>query len=118
MNIWLLVIDKGTGISLPISMIPRDELMGELVPDGAISWSVSKEFECTIFLKRSTFYVSTYFLILQKLIELLDLLELFKAYEFCSYYSQKYQIKQILQDCAYFDFLNFFSLRIRSSTDI
>jgi len=37
MNLWLLVIDKGTGISLPISTIPRDELMGELVPDGAIS---------------------------------------------------------------------------------
>ena len=68
--------------------------------------------------KGQPFYVSTYFLILQKLIELLDLLELFKSYEFCSYYSQKYQIKQILQDCAYFDLLNFFSLRIRSSTDI
>ena len=31
---------------------------------------------------------------------------------------EKYQIKQILQDCSYFDLLNFFSLRIRSSNDI
>ena len=58
--------------------------------------------------KGQPFYVSKYFLILQKLIELLDLLKLFKSYEFFSYYSQKYQIKQILQDCAYFDLLNFF----------
>ena len=87
-------------------------------PDGAISWSASLEFECAAFLKRSTFLFLNYFLILQKLFDQLGLLKLFKSYEFCSYYSQKYQIKQILQDRAYFDLLNFFSLRIRSSTDI
>ena len=79
---------------------------------------LGKNLNVLISWKGQPFYVSTYFLILQKLIELLDLLELFKSYEFCSYYSQKYQIKQILQDCAYFDLLNFFSLRIRSGTDI
>ncbi len=59
-----------------------------------------------------------YFLILQKLIQLLDLTQLFKTYEFCSNHSEKYQVKQILQDCSNFDLINLFPLRIRSSTDL
>ena len=66
---------------------------------------------------RTEFY-EEYFLILQKLIELLDLTQLFKTYEFCSNHGEKYQVKQILQDCSYFDLLNLFPLRIRSSTDL
>ena len=65
---------------------------------------------------QSFFYVSTYFLILQDFIELLDLFELIKSYEFSSYQSFKNQVKQILQDCSYFDLLNLFPLRIKSST--
>ena len=118
MNLWLFVIDQGTGISLPTGTSLDGVPIFELVPYSAIFWSAWQEFECTNFLNGQPFYLSTYFLILQKLIELLDLLELFKSYEFFSYYSQKYQIQQILQDRAYFDLLNFFSLRIRSSTDI
>ena len=59
-----------------------------------------------------------YFLILQQLIQLLDLTQLFKTYEFCSNHSEKYQVKQILQDCSNFNLINLFPLRIRSSTDL
>ena len=66
----------------------------------------------------SLFYVSTYFLILQNFIEPLDLFKLSKSYEFSSYQSLKYQVKQILQDCSYVDLLNFLPLRIGASTDL
>jgi len=71
-----------------------------------------------IFFKGQPFYVSTYFLILRNFFKLLDLFELFKSYEFSSYQSFKYQVKQILQDCSYVDLLNFLLLWIGASTDL
>ena len=55
MNLWLFVIDQGAGISFSTGTSLDGVPICELVPDGAISWSASQEFECTNFLKRSTF---------------------------------------------------------------
>ena len=55
MNLWLFVIDQGTGISLPTETSLDGVPICELVLYGAISGSAWQEFECTNFLKRSTF---------------------------------------------------------------
>ena len=55
MNLWLFVIDQGTCISLPTGTSLDGVPICELVPYGAISLSAWQEFECTNFLKRSTF---------------------------------------------------------------
>ena len=51
MNLWLSVIDQGTGISLPIGTSLDAVPICELVPDDAIVGSGSQEFECTMFIR-------------------------------------------------------------------
>jgi len=49
MNLWLSVIDQGTGISLPIGTSLDGVPICELVPDNAISRLRSQECGCTNF---------------------------------------------------------------------
>ena len=47
MNLWLSLIDQGTGISLPIGTSLDGVPICELVPDCAISLRALQEIECT-----------------------------------------------------------------------